>query len=296
MSLINNKKEVTITCRNYTYYKSLGYDLQPITKYNKSYNIVVESNDVNPKSKIVLLDFICDNCGKVFQRRAELYYQRLNKTGDYHTYCSDCVWCASRSTMLQKYGVKFGGQVDGAIQKREQTCLNKYGTTHALRTIQSQDKRKETCLHKYGVDSFSKTQEFKDNAKDYFNKANIIMCSKPQQYIADLFNIPTNVYCHGYYLDMLYDNIIDIEYDGSGHDLRVKHGNMTQEEFDALERKRYAAIHSYGLKTLTIIGNNKDILPDKDILKNDILIGINHLLASKDYSYCIDYSNISTIM
>ena len=55
MSLIKNKKEITITCRNYTYYKNKGYDIPKITKNNKFYNIVVNSEDVNPKSKITMI-------------------------------------------------------------------------------------------------------------------------------------------------------------------------------------------------------------------------------------------------
>lgn len=295
MGLIKNKKEVNITCRNYTYYKNKGYDLPKITKNNKSYNFIINSEDVNPKSKIIKLDFICDNCGKKFKRTAEKYYYRAFSTGDSKTYCNNCYLIGSRDMMLQKYGVEYGGQVEGSIKKREKTCIEKYGVSHALKTKESQNKRKSTCIVKYGVDSFSKTNIFKENAKEYFRKADIIACSKPQQHIADILGIETNVYFHGYYLDMLYNNI-DIEYDGSGHNLSVKHGDLSQEEFDRREKKRYAAIHYYGLKTLTILGNEKDVLPKDETLLNDILFGINHLIKSKDLSYIIDYTKISTII
>ena len=197
--------------------------------------------------------------------------------------------------MLQKYGVEYGGQVEGSIKKREKTCIEKYGVSHALKTKESQNKSKLTCISKYGVDSFSKTNIFKENAKKYFRKANIIACSKPQQHIADILGIETNVYFHGYYLDMLYNNI-DIEYDGSGHNLSVKHGDLSQEDFDKRERKRYAVIHNYGMKTITILGNERDILPKDEILLKDILNGIEYLNNSNDFSYIIDYTKISTII
>lgn len=295
MSLIKNKKEITITCRNYTYYKNKGYDISKITKNNKFYNIVVNSEDVNPKSKIIMLDFICDCCGCKFQRSAQNYYQRVFKTNNLSTYCDKCSLEASKETMFKKYGVEYGGQVEGSIKKREKTCIEKYGVSHALKTKESQNKSKLTCISKYGVDSFSKTNIFKENAKEYFRKSNIIACSKSQQHIADILGIETNVYFHGYYLDMLYNNI-DIEYDGSGHNLSVKHGDLPQEEFDRKEKKRYAAIHYYGLKTLTILGNERDILPKDEILLKDILNGIEYLNNSNDLSYIIDYTKISTII
>ena len=209
-----------------------------ITKNNKFYSFIINSEDINPKSKIIQLDFICDHCGKKFKRTAEKYYYRVFSTGDLKTYCNNCYLIGSRDIMLQKYGVEYGGQVEGSIKKREKTCIEKYGVSHALKTKESQNKSKLTCISKYGVDSFSKTNIFKENAKKYFRKANIIACSKSQQHIADILGIETNVYFHGYYLDMLYNNI-DIEYDGSGHNLSVKHGDLSQEDFDKRERKRY---------------------------------------------------------
>ena len=296
MGLIKNKKEVNITCRNYTYYKNKGYDLPKITKNNKSYSFIINSEDINPKSKIIQLDFICDHCGKKFKRTAEKYYYRVFSTGDLKTYCNNCYLIGSRDIMLQKYGVEYGGQVEGSIKKREKTCIEKYGVSHALKTKESQNKSKLTCIAKYGVDSFTKTNEFRKQAKEYFKKSNIITCSKQQKHIADILNIPTNIYFHGYYLDMVYNDNIDIEYDGSGHNLSVKHGDLSQEDFDKRERKRYAVIHNYGMKTITILGNERDILPKDEILLKDILNGIEYLNNSNDLSYIIDYTKISTII
>lgn len=289
MGLIKNKKEVRITCRNYTYYKNKGYDIPKITKDKKFYDILVDSTDVNPKSKIIMLDFICDCCGKEFKRKSESYYYRVFNTGDTKTYCNKCCLEASKETMFKKYGVKYGGQVAGSIEKRNQTCIQKYGVSHALKTENSKNKSKLTCLAKYGVDSFTKTNEFRKQAKQYFRKSNIVTCSKQQKHIADILGLQVNVYFHGYYLDMVYNENIDIEYNGSGHNLSVKRGSITQEDFDKRERKRYAALHQYGMKTLTILGNEKDILPEDSVLLKDILNGIEYLNNNDSFSYLIDY-------
>ena len=97
---------------------------------------------------------------------------------------------------------------------------------------------------------------------------------------------------HGYYLDIFVDDWLDIEYDGSGHDMRVKMGKMSQEDFDAQERKRYAVIHKSGIKTITIKGNKQDVLPDDSILLQDINQAIQALKSDNIKSYHIDYSNL----
>ena len=74
--------------------------------------------------------------------------------------------------------------------------------------------------------------------------------------------------------------------------MRVKMGKMTDEEFDKQERKRYAVLHSLGIKTITIIGNDKDILPDDDELKKDIFSAIKEIQDNNLKSYKIDYSKL----
>ena len=63
---------------------------------------------------------------------------------------------------------------------------------------------------------------------------------------------------------LLNDNII-IEYDGTGHDLNVRLGGISQEEFVQKENKRNKYMLSMGYKVARIV-HNKEILPNRDVL------------------------------
>lgn len=296
--LIEDLVDVVITRRNVTYYKNLGYDVPKIRGNSRTIKsgsdgiIAVKSKDVNPKSKITLLNFECDCCGVHFQRTAEHYYQRVAKTGDYHTYCEECYHIGAKDTMLKRYGYEYGGCIPEAKEKQKQTCLEKYGVEYSFQSDVVRNKAKETFLKKYGVEHYSQTPEARQRAKENFNQNGIICSSKAQEKISDIVGGKLNYLFCGFYLDMLYEDWLDIEYDGSGHDLRVKIGKMSQEEFGKKERQRYAVIHANGLKTLTIKGNIKDILPDNDKLKRDIFSAINELRLTDKNSVIIDYTNL----
>lgn len=292
MGLIENYKEVGITRRNVKYYKDLGYDVPKFKRNDFApKNIIVKSSDVNHKSKITILDFECDNCHKIFSRSAEKYYRRLDETGSNKTYCIDCYYIGAEETKKDRYNENYEEHLASMNEKRKSTCMKRYGVEHPLQLQEFVEKSQLTCLEKYGVKSHSQLDERKELSKKLFENNGLICCSKAQRHISDLLNGQINYLYHGYYLDVFYDNWLDIEYDGSGHRIRVRNGNMTNEEFDKQERKRYAIIHAHGLKTITIIGNKYDILPRDEELLSDIMIGINHLKNSNEKSYIIDYSN-----
>lgn len=53
------------------------------------------------------------------------------------------------------------------------------------------------------------------------------------------------------------DEKIFFEYDGGGHNLRVKFGEITQEEFNRRERERTSFLKKRGLKEFRIIDSSK---------------------------------------
>lgn len=177
-------------------------------------------------------------------------------------------------------------------EKSKKTCKDKYGVEFTFQVPEFQEKSKETLLEKYGVTSPSKLPGARERAKRIFHQNGLISCSKQQRKIAEIVGGEVNHKFCGFYLDILYEDWLDIEYDGSGHNLRVQMGKMTQEEFDILEKKRYAVIHANGIKTITIKGNKKDILPDDKQIKMDILLGVKELKETDKHSYFIDYSKL----
>jgi hypothetical protein len=99
-------------------------------------------------------------------------------------------------------------------------------------------------------------------------KLGLIPCSAPQKYLHELFGGELN-YDNKYVLDIAFpDEKIYIEFDGSGHDLSVRHGNFTQEEFDKREIKRYQTLKYDGWKLFKIV-SIRNYLPTDEILKEE---------------------------
>lgn len=287
MGLLNIKIPVRISRRNRKYYIDKGYDIPK----NFEGEFMIWTYDINHKSK-TKLPFQCDNCKEIFERSAEAHYKRSAK-GNYSTvYCQKCYHLHTFETIEERYGVKYYTQTSEYNEKIKAISLKKYGVEHYRQSQEVEAKRKQTCLEKYGVDNFTKTEKMKKYSREIFAKNGLVNFSKAQKHICDLVNGQLNYLFHGYYLDILYEDWLDIEYDGSGHDLRVKHGDMTQEEFGKKEKIRYAAIHSYGIKTLVIKGNTRDILPDDGLLLQTLNESIEHLRNSDDKTFTIDYSNL----
>ena len=99
-------------------------------------------------------------------------------------------------------------------------------------------------------------------------KNNTQKTSKQQFYLHNLYGGELNYPIKYYDVDIcLLDEKIAIEYDGSGHELNVKLGRMTQEEFNQKETIRNIIIKKEGYKQIRII-SSKDLLPsDKILLK-----------------------------
>lgn len=91
-------------------------------------------------------------------------------------------------------------------------------------------------------------------------------CSLQQKYLHDLLGGELNFPINSSTLDIAYPSEkIYIEYDGSGHDLSVKLGSMTKEEFEKKEKNRRYALYKLNWKEIRII-SRKDNLPSDDIL------------------------------
>ena len=97
--LVDENVEVQITRRNRKYYREKGYNIPDCYEGN----FAIKSIDINPKSKITMLPFICDCCGKKFYRSAQNYYKR-NHFDD--ALCKDCYHIHTQESMQEKYGVK----------------------------------------------------------------------------------------------------------------------------------------------------------------------------------------------
>lgn len=276
------KKRVKDTCM-----KKYGADnpakvksiQEKITKTNqKKYGVdcVFQSEEI--KNKIKETSF--DKYGTSSPMQSETIKEKVQKT------CLERYGCTSpllspkiqekiHQSNIEKYGAPFVGLQNPVAREHFKTTMNnKYGAENPSQVQEMLDKSiarmKETNLERYGYEVASKNTEIKQKIRKAFAERNqdgsLIPASKNQLYLANLYKGQINFPIQYYFLDIYFpqDNIY-CEYDGSGHDLSVTLGRISEKEFKQKEQIRYITLKSENLKLFRII-HNGDKLPPDDVL------------------------------
>lgn len=192
-------------------------------------------------------------------------------------------------TNQNKYGVAVASKSESVIQKIKDTNQIKYGHNSPMGNQEIQEKAMKTTMLHFGVDSPAKSQEIKEKTKqtmierfgceypmqsdEILNKARKtlldngnIETSTQQKYIHKLYGGFLNYPFQRYNLDIFNeDKQIAVEYSGGGHDLSVKLGGITQEEFDKKELIRKSYIKRAGIKLIEIVTPH-DLIPSDEVL------------------------------
>jgi hypothetical protein len=95
-------------------------------------------------------------------------------------------------------------------------------------------------------------------------------CSRQQKHIHNIVGGVLNYPVGNSVLDIAFpENKIYIEFDGSGHDLAVKIGQISKEEFDEKEKRRRYSLYRRGWKEIRII-SKRDRVPAPEKIKSII--------------------------
>lgn len=168
-------------------------------------------------------------------------------------------------TCYSHYGVYYPMQSKEVIRKMTKNSLQKYGTEYPIMSSSVQSIIRRHFLDKYGVEYPLQNYEILNKTFDQIRKNgyNFVLISNTQKFLSEVYDCPMNVKIHGYYVDLLFDeyNIV-CEYDGGGHDLSVKLGQISIQDFELKERYRENAIIQSGYKIIRIL-NSKDKSIDK---------------------------------
>ena len=217
-----------------------------------------------------------------------------------------------RETCLEKYGVPNAMQSEYFRQKASETDLLTYGCKHHIASAEVREKIKRTMLErygttcvtslpavsakrvatnrkKYGVDHVLQSPEVRAKGCQtmYQNGPCSVRSSRQQCYIASLFNGELNVPFGVFYADCFLrnENLI-IEYNGSGHDLSVRLGRETPENFALKEEKRCNYFISQGFN-MFVLQSSTDRLPPEEVLLRCLSEAREHFLAG-EHLYKID--------
>ena len=171
-----------------------------------------------------------------------------------------------KKTCLEKYGVENAGMSEESKEKQLKTYRERYGVNNPMELQEVKEKMAEIFYERYGVDNPFKCPEIREKISQSFYRNGTQKLSKQQLYLHNLYGGELNYHIKYYDADIcLLDEKLVIEYDGSGHDLSVKLGRSTQEEFKKKEIIRDCTIKREGYKQIRIISLH-DKLPNDEIL------------------------------
>lgn len=197
----------------------------------------------------------------------------------------------SRNSFHEKTGYYSPLQAPEIKEKSRQTCLTRYGYEYALQVPEVREKIIQSCIEHYGVDNPNKSPKHRAKVVKTFYENGTISTSKQQMYVYNLYklnnkNIELNYPVAHYNVDIcLPEEKLTVEIDFGGHNLSVKLGTYTQEEFDKREIVRNNVVKKEGYKQIHIV-SRKDFLPSDQILLQ---------MLNEAKQYFSDYPNHSWI-
>lgn len=193
-------------------------------------------------------------------------------------------------TFRDRTGYDYPSQSPDVREKMINSYIDHYGVENPQLSGIIRHKTEETCLERYGYFTPLQSPEVKEKiAKTSYKNGNI-PTSKQQLYIFNLYktidnSTELNFPISHFNVDICFPKeMLSVEVDFGGHNLSVKTGQITQEEFDQKEVIRSNIIKREGYRQIHIISSYK--LPSDQVL-----------LEMLDYarSYFSQYPNHSWI-
>ena len=241
-----------------------------------------------------------DCCVKCAPLKAQEVYEA--KTGYKNSFSQPRYHDTLKEKMKEKYGAEYYLNSEDCKQKTEKYLQNHnvsnvmhipevkenlrktvqkiYGVDCCFQSEKVKEKIRETNLVKYGFSNANQNPEIKEknliNRNKGVEKNGTAPISKEQARLCELFGCKPNKLMTYYFLDGYFEKEqIYFEYNGSGHDLPVQIGTMTENEFKAKETRRYYYLKTLGLKEFCVINTKKNKVPVSDEI----------MLKIKDFSF-----------
>lgn len=299
MGLITKEVEITPKSKAIQHYKNLGYSFKVGDTITVPVEHLQEKSSINVKCE-------CDYCEAKFITKYRCFRRSISSVIP-KIACKNCRYKKHVEVMKEKYGVENISQLDDVKIKKYNTNIKRYGMLY-VQTDECKQKIIETDLKKYGMyhtqndnikqktistnilkygcENPFQSFEIQEKIRTQLYKNNTVPTSSQQLYLCHLYNMELNYPIKKWNADMCdIDNKIIVEYNGGGHMLSVKHGELTLEDFTQKEIVREQMIKRDGYKIIHIC-SLKDYLPSDEILLN---------MLSNSKQYFSDYPNHSWI-
>lgn len=208
-----------------------------------------------------------ENYGQTKECREKMTETKIRKYGE--NYGSYIMEKASK-TFYERTGYKRPSQSPEVRRKMIKTSIERYGCENPAQSSEVKEKMAKTCLERYNCLRPAQSPTIKEKIAQTLYRNGSVATSKQQLYLFNLYNQNEHVFLN-YPISHFNADIcipeekLDIELDCGGHNLSVKIGQLTQEEFDQKEIMRNNIIKREGYKQMRII-STKDLLPSDAIL------------------------------
>lgn len=259
------------------YYREKGYMIPTkkdkykriVVDYSKTLIVKVEDMPIYSEAKVIVkCDYQEDGCRDVYKKSVGDYI-RNNINSTIHKDCCSNRKCQNKKMAecnLINYGFEYHVQQPEYIERIKQTNLVKYGSESIFGSDYFINKSKEVVKEKYGVDNVSQIDDIKLKKSETFFRNGSVRTSRQQKYIHQLFGGKLNYSNNTPSLDIAFpDDKIYLEVNGSGHDLCVKMGQMSEHDFKEREKRRYWYLKRQGWKGI-FINTVRDYLPSDEVL------------------------------
>ena len=222
----------------------------------------------NNHQKITLnAKYNVDNSSQILSVKEKKEQKSIEKYGTKNVLQNEEIKEKIKLTNYEKYGKFSYTQTDEYLEKKNATIVQKYGSQDLFKEY-VKEQIKKTNQDKYGVEWYTQTDDYRIKSMKTFLDNGSVPTSSQQIYIHNLYGGILNYGMSGYFLDIyLPDNQVDIEVDFGGHDLRVKTGQITQEEFDMHEMIREKLIRSNGIKIIRLISPHDKMPSDNKLIE-----------------------------
>jgi hypothetical protein len=133
--ILTKTVEIRIVPKHIKFWKEKGYDV------NINDIITVNLSDISKNSN-VLIDVLCENCGKLRRLSYQKYNMSKEKYGIYT--CKDCGYDKSKQTLQKNFGVEYTFLSEDIRNKIKATWLERYGVDNCAKCVKIYNKIKTT--------------------------------------------------------------------------------------------------------------------------------------------------------
>ena len=231
----------------------------------KKYGVecVFQLDSVKEKSKKTVMDkYGVINVSQSDEMQDKIKRNNLIKYGVTNTSKLDSIKEKVIQSNREKFGVDYPMQLSEFQERVKQTDMQKYGVTHHTQAPEVIAKRKRTNMDRYGF-------EFPIQNKDVLSKSissryqhGNFTCSKQQYKLYEIIGGELNYPFERFVIDIAFpEDKIAVEWDGSGHDMSVRMGTISEAAFKRNENYRNIVLFNNGWRIIRFI-TKKDIFPD----------------------------------